>query len=109
MKSRRSDIMGNIAFIKYDPQLDLISDYLNHKLVNHKDYIDNSFVFICGLKESKLLIDIIDIDIDPALSNEDQCVVLDLMSTIVCENHEVIEYYFDKIQAKETCSSLPAP
>ena len=99
-------IMDRQKIVKYHFEFQVIADYLNQKLFNHPDYLDNSYIYICGMQGNKLIIDVIDIDVDLSLSNETKQFVLELMSGIASENNKVVEDMFKNIISKK---SFPQP
>lgn len=96
--------MNRDSFIAYYPPLSAISDYLNHILFDHEEYIENSYVYICGVRANKLIIDTI--DINPDLSDTEQLAMLTLMSNLATQNTQVIEESFKKIIANKL---IPEP
>ncbi len=96
--------MDRSTFVKYHSELQVIADFLNHKLYDHPDYLNGSFIFICGMKEEKLIIDVV--DIDPSFTRQEKQSVLEVMSSIANDNHQDIEDIYKKIIS---CKSFPKP
>lgn len=86
--------------VTYHSELQAIADYLNRILFSDKDYIKNSFSFICGLKGDRLVIDVVEIDY--SLPNHKQVLILELMDAIVNDNNKTIEEMFKNIISKKT-------
>lgn len=98
--------MDKPTIVKYHFEFQVIADFLNQKLTKHPDYLDGSFIYICGMKDSKLIIDVIDVDVDLSLSNKTKQFILELMSGIANENNQKIEEMYKSIISKK---SFPQP
>jgi hypothetical protein len=94
--------MDKHKVVKYHLEFQVIADYLNQKLSNHPDYIDDSYIYICGMQGSKLIIDVIDIDVDLSLSNKIKQFILELMSNIANDSNQRIEEMYKNIISKKT-------
>ncbi len=96
--------MDRSIFVRYHSELQVIADFLNHKLYEHPDYLNGSFIFICGMKEEKLIIDVV--DIDPSFTRQEKKSVLELMSSIANDNNQEIENAYKRIISSK---SFPRP